>query len=862
MKYTFSLILLCFSFFFLPFSRSFAGCAPSSGSWNAIDGHLGYAINRFHIDGYSGSFLNDTNIVATIASTTAGYNSGYADHSAMTPVILQQGGVYNTAAYWNTATYKQELQVWIDFNDNGVFEVSEEVSPVSGYHPTATPNPSVFSITVPAGAATGLHLMRMRGVWEQTGGSATHPAHLDPCAVRYLTTDPTYYTGDAVDYKVNIISSAACSGMPIAGTVVSSPFSCSGNNFTVSLSGSSTGSGFTYQWQSSPDSSSWTNISGGTTMTYSLMQTDTTFYHCLVTCTVSGLSAWSAGVKVDTAASPVSGTITGPPNICMGAPAVTYTITGNSLPGIWSTPSSALWAGVASIDAGGHATGVLEGGATISYSVTNICGTAISIYPINILAAPSAGIFTPNQICLGSTLALNAGPAGGTWTISNDNVLVTPPDSLVTGMHPGVDTITYAVNEACGLATATLYLYVYDTTAGTVVSPDTICEGETVFLVPTVYGGSWTATGMFGHAYVDGSSGYLTGHSGGPDTVMHTISNYCGTFYDLIPIYVHPATSVGAILGDSTICHGSSATLSDTATGGTWSGSNTNATIGSGGLLTGLATGSAIVTYTITDFCGTARATVHAIIETAITGSVITGPTSLCAGNEITLSDLVLGGVWLASNTNAYVSALGTVTGFNAGTVTISYIAQNSCGADTVTHVMTINPLPVAGVITGEDTVCVGASITLSNVATGGVWSGGSGRATVADGVVTGTTPGIAVIFYTATNGCGSASANYHVRVLSAADCTTGFPNLAADGILKIYPNPSDGYINLELPASQANYEISVLDIMGATVEGKTISATGKQVVSFDLGSVPAGSYLVRVVFGREVYYRKLLIVK
>jgi hypothetical protein len=76
-----------------------------------------------------------------------------------------------------------------------------------------------------------------------------------------------------------------CSGTPAPGNTVStSNPACSGVNFTLSLQNATTGTGVTYQWQSSANGSAWTNI-GTSTATYTTTQTVATYYRCQVTCT-------------------------------------------------------------------------------------------------------------------------------------------------------------------------------------------------------------------------------------------------------------------------------------------------------------------------------------------------------------------------------------------------------------------------------------------------------------------------------------------------------------------------------------------------------------------------------------------------
>jgi len=75
-----------------------------------------------------------------------------------------------------------------------------------------------------------------------------------------------------------------CSGTPSPGNTISGTNpACSGVNFTLSLQNTTPGTGVTYQWQSSPDGSVWTNV-GTSNPTYTTSQTASTYYRCQVTC--------------------------------------------------------------------------------------------------------------------------------------------------------------------------------------------------------------------------------------------------------------------------------------------------------------------------------------------------------------------------------------------------------------------------------------------------------------------------------------------------------------------------------------------------------------------------------------------------
>jgi hypothetical protein len=110
----------------------------------------------------------------------------------------------------------------------------------------------------------------------------------------------SYSGGDGADGEVIICYNAPiCSGTPTAGTATASvtSYSCSGGYSTISLSGSSS-CGITYQWQSSPNNSTWTNIGGATSSTYTATVNTTTYYHCVLTCTVSASSSSSTSIQV------------------------------------------------------------------------------------------------------------------------------------------------------------------------------------------------------------------------------------------------------------------------------------------------------------------------------------------------------------------------------------------------------------------------------------------------------------------------------------------------------------------------------------------------------------------------------------
>ncbi|MDD2636821.1 MAG: hypothetical protein PHW82_15115 [Bacteroidales bacterium] len=97
-----------------------------------------------------------------------------------------------------------------------------------------------------------------------------------------------------------------CTGTPDPGnTIASANPVCVGNDFTLSLQNFTSGSGITYQWQSSPDNALWTDI-GTSDANLTTSIGEKTFFQCVVTCTNSGESATSTPVEVDINIAPLT----------------------------------------------------------------------------------------------------------------------------------------------------------------------------------------------------------------------------------------------------------------------------------------------------------------------------------------------------------------------------------------------------------------------------------------------------------------------------------------------------------------------------------------------------------------------------
>ena len=170
----------------------------------------------------------------------------------------------------------------------------------------------------------------------------------------------------------------------------------------------------------------------------------------------------------------------------------------------------------------------------------------------------------------------------------------------------------------------------------------------------------------------------------------------------------------------------------------------------------GVGVGSAIISYTLPTGCKTA----YRVDELLL--APITGITTVCQGQNITLNDAVGGGLW--SSPTPSVASVGSLSGIvngvsGAHSVLISYTLPNSCRA---TATVSVVALPIVSAITGPGSVSIsGTPVYLSNITSGGVWSSSNtSMATVipTTGMVTGISTGSVFISYTVTNSASCSS--------------------------------------------------------------------------------------------------------
>ena len=487
--------------------------------------------------------------------------------------------------------------------------------------------------------------------------------------------------------------------------------------------------------------------------------------------------------------------ISGAAQVCLGdSTTLNDIVTG----GVWSSSNTSI----ATIDAPGALTGVLPGTTTITYSLGAGCAVTM-IATVNPIAVITGSL----GLCLGTTTVLADGITGGSWGSGATTVAPVNTAGIVTGVLEGTSIITYTSAAGC-MATAIV-------TVNLAPSPISgtlhLCAGATTALGNTAGGGIWTSSNTT--IAVVGSTGIVMGIIPGTTTITYSLGFGC-TVNAVITVNVVPL----GITGTMSMCAGATSLLVDASTGGAWSpASGGIATVSGTGVVSGISTGTAEISYSFVSGCA-AIATITVNPQPAN----ITGTTHVCVGLTTILSSTT-GGTWTSASVGIATADLvtGMITGEAPGTAVIAYTLPAGCSTMAT---VTINSAPAA--IAGSMTVCIGSTTLLSDPSGSGVWSSSPATGGIAsvsgDGVVAGAALGTSIISYTV----GGCTATLVLTVNSLPDALPG-TNVCAGSSLTLTDLPGGG------TWSSSDVSIASIDETAGVITG---TAAGAATVSYSLG--------------------------
>lgn len=341
------------------------------------------------------------------------------------------------------------------------------------------------------------------------------------------------------------------------------------------------------------------------------------------------------------------------------------------------------------------------------------------------------------SVCTGQSVTLSTTPNFGVPPYS---IVWTPGSFLgnpVTLTPLATTAYTATVTDACG-NTATAATTITVTPIAGNVGAGILCVGGTTTLSNPTGGGSWSSSNG-AVAVVAPGTGLVTGVSAGTTVISYAtpLGCYATSVVTVIPM-------PGSIAGVPAMCVGASTTLTNPIPSGTWSTSAPAiAVVGGGtGVVTGMSSGMAVLTYSTSPGC-TATRVVTVYPLPVITSVTYTNPTTCGASDgSITIHGLVSGVVYTVSYVHNAIPALLTATANASGNIlltgltaglytTIAVKSPQGClttWSGTITLIDSGSPpVPVAG---SNSPLCAGGTIRLVATSTSGVsyaWTGPAG---------------------------------------------------------------------------------------------------------------------------------------
>jgi hypothetical protein len=629
----------------------------------------------------------------------------------------------------------------------------------------------------------------------------------------------------------------------------------------VTLSAAVTGGtpGYTYSWTPTTGvaypTAAITSVAPNVTTTYTVTVTDSanntktlsqTVYVIDASCDSGKVKVCNNGTSLCILPGDVSAFLADTPNhylgtcLSVGAVVANVSCNGGTNGGINVTLSGArppytyTWSNSAATE---DISGLASGQYTINVSSANGKTTSKTITVGEPALLEVTGTATDVSCYGGNNGQVELNVAGGNNTFSylwNDNATM----GTRTGLPAGTYAVTVTDDKGCIASnTFTVNEPALLSVAGNVLSNVSCNGGDDGALEIIATGG----TGSYTYLWNDNATTLnRSGIAAGTYSITVTDSNGCTAGNSFI-VNQPTALNVSGIITNATCYGGTNGQLQISATGGIapytylWSNNSTSTT------RTNLSAGSYSVI--VTDSSGCTAQKSFAVAQPAdLSVAVSVSP-------EYTVSGQDAYTIYRGYGPQT-VTLTSTVTGGTAGysynwspTNTVS--ARYSAATD-VTPSLTTNYKLIVTDVKGC-TKTVYQKILVENVKCG---SNNSNKVNIChDGVTKCVTQSEAATHIAHGDNLGSCGGSKSTGDEEEESLETMEEQIAD---IKVYPNPSTGIFNINLPGTVKGGSVYVLDMNGRTVEKNNFNADTK--LSVDLNHLPNGIYIMQVMNGTEAY--------
>ncbi len=356
--------------------------------------------------------------------------------------------------------------------------------------------------------------------------------------------------------------------------------------------------------------------------------------------------------------------------------------------------------------------GVSAGSETLVAVDTNYCG--VDTFRINIKVNTVPEIFPillpSNEICAGEPVTLSDSSKGVLNWFSTKNGKIVGWTGLLTGLLPGLDTITLRSSNQCGATYADTVITILP--PGLITTSDSLCAGATIQLYDLYSGGTWSSVNN-AKASVD-QEGHLFSTSADTITIRYSLGG-C-TVSKTVSLHALPAP----ISGYSALCTNGSTILAEATRPGKWSSSDeTVAIVDTTGHVYSINAGTANIIFTDKYGCiSNIEVTVNPLPPAII------GISDVCVEHGMYLSDNASGGKWTnRDSTIVRIDSLsGYVTGIGIGRDLITYTLPTGCyteayiKSDYCPQDLDIYPNPVNSILTFQSDTIIYNEFRLINI--------------------------------------------------------------------------------------------------------------------------------------------------